>query len=108
MMAVTLASVGAYLLMKLCLLLYFVYFTLVKLIPKVPETEADEVTGTSLRQMIASQNSGPKIDFKAEIQAATEKKNIQTTLIKLLIWLDLETFAKLYEGEDKNETSDFT
>lgn len=46
-------------------------------------------------------------DIKAHLEFTQEKSRIQQTLVFLLLWLDLESFAKLYDGEDRSETADY-
>lgn len=35
------------------------------------------------------------------------KEGYQKVIVKVLLWLDIETVAKLYDGSDKNESSEY-
>lgn len=46
-------------------------------------------------------------DIKANIEQTMERTRAHKMLVHLLLWLDLEPFAKLYDGEDRNEGPDY-
>ena len=55
----------------------------------------------------ASQIQRMTQDIKANIEQTMERTRAHKMLVHLLLWLDLEPFAKLYDGEDRNEGPDY-
>lgn len=46
-------------------------------------------------------------DIKAHLEKTQVRQRVQKRLVHLLLWLDLEAFAKLYDGEERSETVEY-
>lgn len=112
MFIVSLASAGVYVLSKIGLLIYLMIFTcrdLTKLTSKNEPLYKKQSQSSGASPDVEKHGQVDKMtnDIKAHLEQTMERSRIQKTLVYTLLWLDLETFAKLYDGEERSETAHY-
>ena len=89
---VSFIAMAVFLMSKLILVIYFLFF-IFKYIPSSKEIE-DEFHG-----------NGQENEFRKKMENERAKKKARESLVSILIWLDMESMAKIYDGESRNESN---
>ncbi len=89
---VSFIAMSVFLIARLTIVLYFLYF-IFKYIPSSKEREDD----------IAA--NGEENEYRKKMEIGRAKKKASESLVSILIWLDMESMAKIYDGENRNESN---
>jgi hypothetical protein len=85
-------AIAVFLIIRLIVVIYFLIF-IFKYIPSSKEIE-DEIGG-----------NGQENEFRKKIEIERAKKKARESLVSILLWLDMESMAKIYDGESRNESN---